>query len=365
MNSFASQKFLPKKSLRYPPEVIVLVTPNVSKETRATLHPALCTRIIEVEPLSFPENSIQNKQVVSSHVKSWGIQGSLTKLHIFRLDVYDTILYVDADCLVIKDVSHLFDLGKVYEESDTLIAASPDIFPPDKFNAGVMVIRPSKSVFENMMAQSSLLTTYDGGDTGYLNAYFPEWFTEMPPMARLPFGYNAQRFLFHCTYDKQPNYWDLAVSPDLYILHFSSSPKPWETKPPVVEHSPRAQTFLDEEEVKSLEKVAKTSELEHLWWKWYQRSKNYVIESVKERQEEEKCKKAALAAAHKLVAGATPKTAQEAHKLVTSRYRELRREGLAPKQAMEQARVGFGQSDIQEPSPSSQVGAMFGLSGIM
>ena len=345
--------------------MVVLVTPNVSKETRAALHPALCTRIIEVEPLSFPENSIQNKQVVSSHVKSWGIQGSLTKLHIFRLDVYDTILYVDADCLVIKEVSHLFDLGKVYEESDTLIAAAPDIFPPDKFNAGVMVVRPSKTVFENMMAQSSLLITYDGGDTGYLNAYFPEWFTEMPPMARLQFGYNAQRFLYHCTYDKQPNYWDRAVSPDLHILHFSSSPKPWETKPPAVGHSPVAQKHLDEEGVKTLEKVERTSELEHLWWKWYQRSKNYVIESEKERREEEKCDKAALAAARKRVAASKPKTAREVHNVVASRYKELRREGLAPKVAMEQARVEFGPSDAQEPSPSSQVGTMFGLSGIM
>ena len=45
-------------------------------------------------------------------------------------------------------------------------------------------------------------------------------------MARLPFGYNAQRTLHWMTYAKQPGYWR-AVQP-LKVIHFSSSPKPWE-----------------------------------------------------------------------------------------------------------------------------------------
>lgn len=82
-----------------------------------------------------------------------------------------------------------------------------------------MVVRPSQSVFDNMMSQASLLTSYDGGDTGFLNAYFAEWYKDMPPMARLPFGCNAQWFLYHCTYEKQPNYWDMAV--DLHVIHYT------------------------------------------------------------------------------------------------------------------------------------------------
>ena len=236
ISSRFKQKLLPA-SLSYPPELVVLVTPNVSKSTRNALCPAFCTRILEVEPLDFPKSS---NQLVSSHVESWELQGALTKLHIFRLDVYGAVLYLDADCLVTKDVSHLLELGKIYTESEALIAAAPDIFPPGKFNGGVLVVRPSRSVFENMMAQASLLTTYDGGDTGFLNAYFSNWYTEMPPMARLGFRYNAQRFMFHCTHEKQPDYWDLAVTPDLHVIHYSSSPKPWETmgqpKEEVLEH---------------------------------------------------------------------------------------------------------------------------------
>ena len=352
----APQKALPKtQTPMYPPELVVLVTPNVSQSTRQALHPAFCTRIIEVEPLAFPESSLHSKQVVSSHVESWEAQGGLTKLHIFRLEVYDTILYLDADCLVVKDVSHLLELGKVYVESEALIAAAPDIMPPDKFNAGVLVVRPSQSVFDNMMAQASLLATYDGGDTGFLNAYFPEWYTEMPPMARLKFGYNAQRFLFHCTYEKQPNYWDLAVAPDLHVIHFSSSPKPWETmgKP-----KQEVQEHLAEGDVRQLRKYAKSSELEVLWRKWYQRSQNYAEKYRKEREKETRQSTAAASLPRQEVAPSNP---NEVHKLVTKRYKELRREGKPTNEAMKIAREEYGLDKGDGVSAAAQVAAMFGM----
>jgi glycogenin len=68
--------------------------------------------------------------------------------------------------------------------------------------------------------------TYDGGDTGFLNARFPQWFAS-PPDNRLPFQYNAQRTLYWYTHSKQPGYWDVGVG-EKKILHFSSSPKPWQ-----------------------------------------------------------------------------------------------------------------------------------------
>ena len=64
-----------------------------------------------------------------------------------------------------------------------------------------------------------------GGDTGFLNAFFSDWYAR-PPEARLPFGCNAQRTLHWMTYAKQPGYWR-AVQP-LRVIHYSSSPKPWE-----------------------------------------------------------------------------------------------------------------------------------------
>ena len=45
-------------------------------------------------------------------------------------------------------------------------AAAPDVFPPDRFNAGVMVVAPSSAVLDDMLSKVSELPSYDGGDTG-------------------------------------------------------------------------------------------------------------------------------------------------------------------------------------------------------
>lgn len=52
---------------------------------------------------------------------------------------------------------------------------------------GVLVIQPSRSVFEDMISRVSLLHSHDGGDTGFLNSYFSEWYTSGAEH-RLPFG---------------------------------------------------------------------------------------------------------------------------------------------------------------------------------
>ena len=51
----------------------------------------------------------------------------------------------------------------------------------------------------------------------------------MPAASRLPFGYNAQRILYWFTVKRTDGYWK-EVHP-LIIVHYSSSPKPWEGPP--------------------------------------------------------------------------------------------------------------------------------------
>ncbi|KAJ6417019.1 hypothetical protein OIU84_002834 [Salix udensis] len=49
--------------------------------------------------------------------------------------------------------------------------------PNDKvlFNSGIMVIEPSRCLFEDMMAKSKKLRSYNGGDQGFLNEVFTWW----------------------------------------------------------------------------------------------------------------------------------------------------------------------------------------------
>ena len=45
-------------------------------------------------------------------------------------------------------------------------------------------------VFKDMLSKIETLPTYDGGDTGFLNSYFPQWY-ESSSIQRLPYGFNA------------------------------------------------------------------------------------------------------------------------------------------------------------------------------
>jgi glycogenin glucosyltransferase len=337
-----------------------LCTHNVSAVTQRKLD-AFCTRVLQVDDLHFPAHSIDSKvskraplqRTLDNHCPG------LTKLRVFELQQYDTVIYVDADCLVLQDISDLLERGKVYVESEALIAAAPDVVPPDKFNSGVLVVRPNKQVFENMMGQAGLLTTCDGSDTGFLNAYYNEWFTEMPPMARLPVGYNAQQALHELTADQEgvaSSYWDVSVAPDLKIVHFSNAIKPWETP------AESSATTMPS-------KSKPQSSLVTLWKSWYQKSQNYLARYLKEQLQEQQAKQVAehkqnakiqqerkSAAAQQHRAANDPK---HIHRLVTRRFKELRAEGMPTQDAMAQARAELQPEETTDAG--SQVAAMFGM----
>jgi hypothetical protein len=80
--------------------------------------------------------------------------------------------------------------------------------------------RPISTIYKN-------INEYIMFTVGFLNAYFPDWYT-MSPESRLSFGFNAQRTLFWFTHEKCPGYWN-SIQP-LKIVHYSSSPKPWEVE---------------------------------------------------------------------------------------------------------------------------------------
>ncbi|KAH8117966.1 hypothetical protein DFH11DRAFT_1541226 [Phellopilus nigrolimitatus] len=56
----------------------------------------------------------------------------LTKLHVFRLTRFDKIIFLNADVLPMRPLSHLFFIPHEF-------SGVPDIGWPEIFNAGVMV----------------------------------------------------------------------------------------------------------------------------------------------------------------------------------------------------------------------------------
>ena len=214
-------------------KVVVLITSEISASSRNKLSSLTVTgssgqlvELIEVPAIPNPNAKV--------HVPGW-INAGYTKLHIFNLTQYTKIVYIDADVLVLTNIDELFERPG--------LSAAPDVFPPDKFNAGVLVVEPSSQTFEDMMSQIQTLSSHDGGDTGFLNSFYPDWFT-WDSSHRLPFKYNAQRTMHWLTYKGNPGYWN-SVRP-ISILHFSSNPKPW---------SPEGQK--------------KKGELDMIWWHFF------------------------------------------------------------------------------------------------
>eukprot|EP00586_Coscinodiscus_wailesii_P015302 CAMPEP_0172515548 /NCGR_PEP_ID=MMETSP1066-20121228/268805_1 /TAXON_ID=671091 /ORGANISM="Coscinodiscus wailesii, Strain CCMP2513" /LENGTH=168 /DNA_ID=CAMNT_0013296637 /DNA_START=562 /DNA_END=1068 /DNA_ORIENTATION=+ len=157
--------------------------------------------------------------------------------------------------------------------------------------------------------------SYDGGDTGFLNHYFDDWYSKKD--GRLAFKYNAQRYMYDVTYKKQSGYWDKGVG-EAVILHYSSTPKPWDKK--------RGDNDLD-----------------NIWWNWYERSQN--------PRSEKRTKSTNVG---------TQRVQGSGHVEVAKRYKELRKEGMGVKEAMEQARKEVGVFGKEE-NAGSKVAAMFGM----
>ena len=102
----------------------------------------------------------------------------LTKLHVFRLTQFSKIIFLDADILPIRPLSHLFTLPHDF-------SAVPDVGWPDIFNSGLMVLAPGEDKFNELMSLSKTKGSWDGGDQGLLN----EWMGSN--WNRLSFTYNT------------------------------------------------------------------------------------------------------------------------------------------------------------------------------
>jgi len=213
------------KATGTPHKLLLLHTKAVSKTVLARLSTEQTLELRSVEEIANPHET---------DVAAW-VNSGFTKLRVWEQVDFDRLVYIDADCLVLESVDELFDRPSP--------CFCPDVFPPDRFNAGVIVLKPSREVFGAMMEKVGSLPSHDGGDTGFLNAFFPDWYS-WDSAHRLPFRYNALRTMYWFTH-KNPGYWN-AVKP-VKILHFCSSPKPWE---------PGAQK----------------GDLEQLWWEHYLKS---------------------------------------------------------------------------------------------
>jgi alpha-N-acetylglucosamine transferase len=156
---------------------VVLVTPDIGPLSRARLAQQ-GWKVHAVDPVASP---------TADRLLFSRFANVFTKLRAWELVEFDRVVLLDADTLVLQNVDDLF--------VRSAFAAAPDFFLPDRFNSGVMVIEPSRATFDRMMASLNVAGSYDGGDQGFLNTFYPDWYA-MPVEHRLPVGYNMAHFIY-------------------------------------------------------------------------------------------------------------------------------------------------------------------------
>ncbi|PWN36799.1 nucleotide-diphospho-sugar transferase [Meira miltonrushii] len=150
---------------------------------------------------------------------------ALTKLHAWRLTGYDKIVFLDADILVLRPITHLFSIT-------SSLAASPDIGWPDAFNSGLMVLTPSLTTFSAMREFAIQSGSWDGADQGFLNDFFggEHGSIDAGPgggWQRLPFRYNVTPnagYTFAPAYERYGS--------GIMTAHFIGQHKPWNRPKP-------------------------------------------------------------------------------------------------------------------------------------
>ena len=185
---------------------VVMVTEDVSPSARMLLE----GQGWEIRPV----DPIANPNVAQARLfRRFG--PVYTKLRVWTLTDLDKVVYMDADTLVLSNVDDLFDRPG--------LAAAPDFFLPDHFNAGVLVVEPNQATFDRMMTALPVTHSYDGGDQGFLNTFLGDWW-ESGAEHRLPAGYNFHNFIYEFMLRNEPLW--RAVGSQVKIVHYTLH-KPW------------------------------------------------------------------------------------------------------------------------------------------
>ena len=138
---------------------------------------------------------------------------TFTKLHCWRLTQFKKAVFLDADCLVLRNVDELFDREE--------FSAATDVGWPDCFNSGVFVFKPSNETYTKLISFAIQIGSFDGGDQGLLNSYFSSWSTA-ESSRRLPFIYNMTT---NVSYSYAPAFKQFREG--VKIVHFIGAQKPW------------------------------------------------------------------------------------------------------------------------------------------
>ncbi|MBD8078064.1 hypothetical protein IF651_03200 [Cellulosimicrobium arenosum] len=186
--------------------LVALCTPDAN--TTALLASGI--HVVDVPPIVNPHTARGTARAGSAAAKVQDrFAATYTKLHVFRLDAWDRLVYLDADTVVLGPVDELF----AGDDFAAVPDAGLDLPRGDVFNSGVFAFTPSREVFARMEAVLRTGGSYDGGDQGFLNAFLPSW-------RALPLEFNTTKRIF-------AHHAPLFDAEDVRVLHHVGA-KPWQ-----------------------------------------------------------------------------------------------------------------------------------------
>ncbi|KAK6499799.1 hypothetical protein TWF481_010156 [Arthrobotrys musiformis] len=164
-------------------------------------------RVKEAEELEF--ENVDTSQIRSHH------RHNLNKLHVWSWTEYERIIFLDADTVCKGSLAELWQMPGDF-------AAAPDVWwdviTDNRFNSGLMVLRPSTEEFHSLVKHVSdpHYHSPNDADQAFLNTYYRFRYFGLP----YKYNFNLIMYQFH------RYYWDLLWD-EAVIVHFTvRKPKP-------------------------------------------------------------------------------------------------------------------------------------------
>ena len=197
-----------------------MITPNISRENINIIEYYGAEVILE--PVICPHGFLGYKKTVK-HTEEKLYHAAMTKLAIFKYDMFDKIIFLDSDVVLFKNIDHLFECPHMTAVED--IGFEESDYSYKFFNAGVMVIKPDKKEYENIintMNSEELLAIKGLDDQDVLHHYYNDW-KERTDL-HLPYTYNVMGLLWSCNF--YGPYTPLEIG-DIYVFHMMGAQKVW------------------------------------------------------------------------------------------------------------------------------------------
>jgi alpha-N-acetylglucosamine transferase len=214
---------------------IAMVTPDVDDSARTSLSNKKLWKVRQIAGHNC--NAVNLQDPIFSLEKTLTWKQTCSKFAAWLLTEYDRIIFMDADMIVLAPITDAF-----HAYSNASFLAAPDVFPPDTFNSGFIVLTPNTTTYEFLVQANLVQGSVDGGDQSILNqALCPHWYFSEESDAdcgKLPWVYNVNAGSYASYLHYQPRSGPPVVNSvapsrktslnlPVHVVHFSGDVKPW------------------------------------------------------------------------------------------------------------------------------------------